>query len=145
MSVEEHKALVRRWFEEANKGEAAFMAAMDELFATNIVHHGGGGEEIHGLKDFKQWFSAMFFSALSDFHATIEAIVAEGDKVVARVTWSGINTGEFKGISPTNKKVMDWEVLIARIVDGKIAEIWARADTLGEMQQLGLVPIPKEK
>jgi len=68
MSVEENKALVRHLIEEWNKGN---MAAMDELFATDIVHHGGGGEEIRGIKGLKQLLSG-FFSAFPDHHTIIK-------------------------------------------------------------------------
>lgn len=54
MSAEEIKALARRWFEEWNKGKVAFMAAIDELHTNNLVYHGGGGEDIRGLENFKK-------------------------------------------------------------------------------------------
>ena len=141
MSVEEIKALMRRWFEECNKGKAAFMAIIDELHAIDIVCHGGGGEEICGLKDFKQEIDE-WLSAFPDLHFTINDMVVEGDKVAIRTTWTGTHKGELKGVSPTNKKVTAWEIEIDRIADGKIAEVWTRYDTLGVMQQLGLVPAP---
>jgi len=141
MSTEEIKALARRWFEEANKGEAAFMTVIDELHATDIVGHGGGGEETRGLKDLKRDLME-WYSAFPDLHFTIDDMVVEGDKVAIRYTWTGTHTGEIKGIPPTNKKVTMWEVEIDRIAGGKFAEIWARYDTLGLMQQLGIVPKP---
>jgi len=50
MSVEENKALMRRWFEEVNKGKAAAMVATDELHSADIVRYRGSGEEIHGAR-----------------------------------------------------------------------------------------------
>lgn len=145
MSVEEIKALARRWFEEWNKGKAAFMAVVDELHAIDIVLHGGGGEEIRGLKNFKQECDDLF-GVFPDLHFTVDDMFVEGDKVAIRYTWTGTHKGEFKGIPPTNKKVTVWEIEIDRIADGKFAEIWTRYDTLGLMQQLGIVPTAgKEK
>lgn len=63
-------------------------------------------------------------------------MVAEGDKVTIRYTWTATNKA-------TDKKVTGWQIDIAHIVDGKIVEAWARSDTLGTAQQLGLVPTPK--
>ena len=143
MSVEDIKALARRWLEEANKGEAAFMTVIDELHAADIVAHGGSGEETRG-KDLKQDL-IEWFRAFPDLQFTIDDMVVEGDKVAIRYTWTGTHTGELKGINPTNKKVTMWEIEIDRIVDGKIAEIWARYDTMGFMQQLGLIPTPNER
>jgi len=143
MSAKENKALVRRFVEESNKGRAAAMAVIDELFATNIVYHGGGGEEIRGLKDYKQ--SSESYNALPDFHFTIDDMVAEGDKVAVRFTLTGTHKGEIMGIPPTNKKLTMWGIIIYRVVGGKFVEGWERADTLGLMQQLGVVPTPENK
>jgi len=143
MSVKEIKALARRWFEEANKGKEAFMAAIDELYATDIVGHGSGGEETRGLKELKLHLMELF-SAFPDFQFTIDDMVVEGDKVAIRYTWTGTHKGEIKGIPPTNKKVTMWSIQIDRVAGGKFVEIWARHDTLGSMQQLGIVPTPEK-
>ncbi|MDH5390578.1 MAG: ester cyclase [Candidatus Bathyarchaeota archaeon] len=143
MSAKENKALVRRFFEESNKGKAAAMAVIDELCATNIVYHGGGGEEIRGLKDYKQ--SSESYNAFPDLHFTIDDMVAEGDKVAVRFTLTGTHKGEFMGRPPTNKKLTMWVINIYRVVGGKFVEGWERSDTLGSMQQLGVVPTPKKE
>ena len=117
------------------------MTAIDELFATDYVEHGGTGEDIHGIKDYKKSISDIF-SAFPDIHFTINDMVVEGDKVAVRFTFSGTHKGEFMGVSPTNKKVTMWEIYIDRVAGGKFVESWVRYDTLGLMQQLGLVPTP---
>jgi steroid delta-isomerase-like uncharacterized protein len=144
MSVKETKALVRRWFEEANKGKAAAMAVIDELCSNNIVYHGGGGEETRGLKGYKQRESEVF-NAFPDLYSTIDDMVVEGDKVATRFTMTGTHKGEFVGVPPTNKKLTVWAISIDRIANGKFAETWARYDTLGLMQQLGVAPTPKKQ
>jgi predicted ester cyclase len=141
MSAKDLKALTRRFLEEHNKGKAAAMAVIDELYATNIVYHGGGGEEIRGLKDYKQSTSESY-NVSPDLHFTIDDMVVEGDKVAVRFTLTGTHKGEFMGRPPTNKKLTMWGINIYRVVDGKFVEGWERADTLGLMQQLGLVPTP---
>jgi steroid delta-isomerase-like uncharacterized protein len=135
---------MRRFFEEWNKGKAAAMAVIDELYAANIVLHSAGGEEIRGIKDYKQSMSE-FFNAFPDNHFTLDDIVAEGDKVATRYTVTGTHKGAFKGIPPTNKKVTLWQIWIDRVVGGKFVEEWGRMDTLGMMQQLGVVPTPKKE
>ena len=131
MSAKENKALVRRLFEEFNKGKAAAMAAIDRWI------------DIPDLKDFKQMESEIF-DAFPDMHVTIDDMVAEGDKVAARVTMTGTHKGEFMGIPPTNKKVQVQAIAIDRVVGGKIVEEWGIFDTQGLMQQLGVVPTPKK-
>ena len=142
MSVEQIKALMRRWFEECNKGKTAFMAVFDELHAPDIIVHGGAGEEIRGRIDFKQ-YCGEWLDAFPDLYFTVDDLVVEGDRVAVRSTWMGTHRAEIKGITPTNKKVSSWEIEIDRIAGGKIAEIWTRYDTSGVMQQLGLIPTPK--
>jgi len=133
------KALWRHFVEEWNKGKTACMAVIDETCATNFVFHESTGEDIHGLKDFKKSMSE-FFTAFPDNHITIGDMVVEGDKVAARYTLTGTHKGEFMGIPPTNKKVTMWAIEIDRIVGGKFVEGWIRFDTLGFMQQLGVIP-----
>ena len=138
MSAEENKALVRRLFEQFNKGKLAAMAAIDELFATNIIYHGGGGEEIRSIKEYKQATSP-------DIHFTIDDMVAEEDKVAARITMTGTHKGEYMGAPPTNKKITIKAIVIERFAEGKIVEEWGQTDTLGMMQQLCVVPTPKKE
>jgi len=141
MSAKEIKALERRLYEECNKGKAAALAVIDELYAIDIVYHSSSGRDIRGIKDYKQHVSE-FYSAFPDLRFTIEDMVAEGDKVAVRLTGTGTNKGEFRGIPPTNKKVTLWEIQIDRVAGGKFVEGWSRYDTLGLMQQLGLIPTP---
>ena len=143
MSAEKTKALERRFFEEWNKGKAAAMAVIDETCATNIVFHHASGGDIRGLKDFKQFYSE-FYDAFPDNHLTLDDTVVEGDKAATRYTVTGTHKGAFMGVPPTNKKVTMSAIEIDRVVGGKFVEGWERFDTLGFMQQLGVVPTPKK-
>lgn len=136
MSTEENKALVRRGYEEMNKGN---LARMDEGFAADVVVHTPAGQETHGLEEGKQLITKLW-RAFPDHHETVDDIVAEGDKVVARVRWTGTHQGEFQGIAPTGKQVTLRAITIYRIAGGKIVEVWEEADILGLMQQLGVIP-----
>ncbi len=99
MSVEDLKALGRHFFEELNKGKTAALAVMDEVYATDFVGHGGGGEEIRGLEEFKGYMNEVF-NAFPDIHFTIHDLVVEGDKGVTRLTWTGTHKGEMRGSPP---------------------------------------------
>jgi predicted ester cyclase len=147
MSPEEMKARTRRFFDESNKGKAAAMAALDEKYATDTVYHSSVGVDIRGLKALKQYNSDLI-SAFPDMHFTIDDIVVEGDKVTVRWTWTGTHKGELRGkvvrAPPTNKKVTMWVITISRWAGGKVVESWERYDTLGLMQQLGVIPMPKK-
>ena len=114
---------------------------IDELYAIDIVYHSSTGREIRGIKDYKQHVND-FYSAFPDLHFTIEDMFVEGDKVAMRLTGSGTNKGELRGIPPTNKKVTVSMIEIYHFAGGKFVEGWSRYDTLGMMQQLGLIPTP---
>jgi len=134
MSVKEIEALVRRWFKELDKGKAGALAAMDETCATDFVRHCARGKDMRGIKNYKQDMSELF-STFPDVHFTLDDMVVQRDKVAIRYTWTGTDKA-------TNKKVAMWEIEIDRIAGGKFVECWERYDTLGLMQQLGLVPKP---
>ena len=119
MSAQEIKALERRLYEECNKGKAAALAVIDELYATDTIQHSSTGRDIRGIKNYKQHVSE-FSSAFPDLHFTIDDMVAEGDKVAVHLTGTGTNKGAFRGIPPTNKKV--GEIQIDRVVGGKFVE-----------------------
>ena len=143
MSAKDLRAVQRHFFAEWNKGKTAAMAEIDAICAPNIVFHDANGTDIHGLKDFKQNMSEMF-DAFPDNRATVDDIIVEGDKTVMRYTVTGTHKGAFMGIPPTNKKLTMSVIEIDRFVGGKCVESWLKADTLGMMQQLGVIPMPKK-
>lgn len=141
MAVEENKAIVRRINEEMVSQNK--LALADELFAETVVDHSALPGLPPNREGLKQLF-AMFHTAFSGFHVTIEDQVAEGDKVATRKTFHGRHTGDYYGIPPTNKQVSFGVIDILRIADGKVAEGWAVVDQLGLMQQLGVIPAPNQ-
>ena len=139
MSTEENKAVVRRYLEAHNKGTETVMAAVEELCAPDWVLHGTGGFPDMDLAGMKQMIPA-FHTAFPDQHYTLEDLIAEGDKVVARVTFRGTHQGDFMGIPPTGKVVTFTGIYIPRLAGGKIVEDSGIEDQLGLMQQLGAIP-----
>ena len=67
-------------------------------------------------------------------------MVAEGDKVAARITMTGTHKGEYMGAPPTNKKITIRAIAIERFAGGKIVEEWGMSDTLSILRQLGAAP-----
>jgi hypothetical protein len=76
---------------------------------------------------------------------TIEDLIAEEDKVAARVRFCGTHQGELEGLDPTGRRVESTGIVLSRIEGGKIAEDWANFDDLGLMRQLGAIPEPEEQ
>lgn len=132
MSLEENKAIVRSWIEAFNKRN---LALLDELHAPDFVYH---TRQQQGLESIKQSYT-MFYKGFPDVHATIEDVIAEGDKVWIRATVTGTHTGEYRGLAPTGKKITLTGVDIRRIVDGKMVEGWDVDDFLDFFKQLGVI------
>ena len=84
----------------------------------------------------------MYYGALEGYYHVVEQLVAEGDWVVARVTFHGTHTGEFQGAPPTGNAFTYGGVHMARIVDGMMREFWLLEDDLGLMRQLGMDLMP---
>ncbi len=81
-------------------------------------------------------------SAFPDMHWVVKEMVAEGEKVVTRFAWTGTHRGVFLGIPATGKSVEVKGVVIDRLEDGKMADSRILMDTMGLMQQLGVIPAP---
>lgn len=142
MSTEEDKASVRRWTEEG--WNQRNWAVFDELAASNWVYHNPGFPNVRTLADYKQRATEIR-NAFPDNHGTIEDMIAEGDKVVARYTFRGTNTGDIVSPMPlpaTGKQVTTTGIIIVRFAGGKGVELWEQHDDLGLSQQLGLIPAP---
>lgn len=136
MSTEENKALMSRIYEVFNKKK---LTALDELIDPHAVDHSAPPGMPGGIEGARQ-FAGMLLTAFPDLHFTVEDMIAEGNKVVARLTMRGTQQGEFLGISPTGKHVTVTGIEIVYIVGGKIVEHWNNYDDLGLMQQLGAIP-----
>ena len=138
MSVEQNKALFRRFVEEVfNKGN---VSTIDEFLAPNFVEREvlppGTPSGREGVKQ----LTMMFRTAFPDFNVRIDDMIAEGDKIVARTTWSGTQKGEFMGIPSSGKRVSFDVIDIIRISEGKGEEHWGVMDSSALMQQLGVIP-----
>ena len=134
MSTDDNKALVQRFFEEVINQKN--VAALDQFVAPNAVNH----TVPSGLPQGPSQFLSMHLSAFPDVQATVEDLLADGDKVVARVSYHGTHQGAFRAIASTGKPVTVMGINIFRIVNGKMVEHWGLADRIGALQQLGVVP-----
>ncbi|HKF35863.1 MAG TPA: ester cyclase [Ktedonobacteraceae bacterium] len=138
MSIEENKAMDRRFYEEVWNG--GNLAVVDEFVAANYVDHDpqptGAVEGVEGIKQ----SVTMYRTAFPDAHFTIEDQIAEGDLLVTRWRARGTHQGPLMGIPPTGKPAMVTGISITRWASGKVVEGWTNFDALGLLQQLGAVP-----
>ncbi|MEV5280029.1 ester cyclase [Streptomyces sp. NPDC051994] len=139
MSIEENKKLVRRYFQEIDAGNVDIL---DELVAEDYQDHSpppfpGLGSGREGLK---QAFR-LFWEATPGTHE-IEDQIAEGDKVVTRLTARGVHEKDLPGIPATGKPVETTAVVIHRIENGRLVEKWSERDLVRLLQQLDVMPTP---
>jgi len=133
----DHAVTARRLYDLINAGDLEGFA---RHLADDFVEH----EETPGLaptKDGVQAFFRMQLAGFPDMHMHVEDVVASGDKVVARVRYTGTHRGEFMGMPATGKSV---DVQLIDVFgfgdDGRVHEHWGVMDALAMMQQLGVVP-----
>jgi steroid delta-isomerase-like uncharacterized protein len=139
MSSEDNKALIRRFIEEVFNQRN--VDAIDRYIAANYVDHVTPPGVPNTREGFKQ-FIGTFLATFPDFHYTVEDLVADGDKVVARLTAQGTQQGALMDIPATGKQATWSEIHIGRLANGTIAEHWGEIDNLGMLQQLGVIPAP---
>ena len=143
VSVEENKAIFRRYVEEvSNEGN---LELADEIFDRYIAHQSDGSTEERGPEDVKR-FMGEFRQAFPDFRSVIEDQVAEGDKVVTRWRATGTHQGEFRGIAPTGNRIEVTGIGIFRFSEeGKVVESWDNMTQLLHHAQLGIILAPEQQ
>jgi steroid delta-isomerase-like uncharacterized protein len=128
----------RRVFEEIWNNKK--LNAVDELMAASYVHHDPQSPVVStGIESYKQ-FVNHYLKAFPDLHFTIDDEIADEQTIVSRWTATGTHQGDLPGIPRTGRKFSVTGMTIARVKNGKFIESWGNWDTLGLMQQLGVLP-----
>ena len=136
---EQNKQVVRRMYEVINGRN---LALATELVTEDVVYHDAPPGLPPGREGYLA-FTQLFLDAFPDLQLTVEDLLAEGDRVAARVRGRGTHQGELMGIAPTGRRFEAAGITIIRLQDGKIAEEWEQIDMLGILQQLGVIPAPE--
>jgi steroid delta-isomerase-like uncharacterized protein len=134
---EANKALVRRWLAEMDKRN---LHIVDELVAVDYIDHNPPIPDLAPGREGVKQANALLLTAFPDATHTIEDQIAEGDKVVTRMTVRGTFVGEYLGIPPHGKQITAEGIMIHRIAGGQMVEHWAMADNWRLFQQLGVIP-----
>lgn len=136
-TTDENKVLLGRFVEEVvNTGDVDLVR---RFVSEDFVDHDpppGASPDVSG---FRKAFAGVRV-AFPDFHATVEDLVAEEDKVAYRWTFRGTHLGALGGVPPTGKAAA-WAVIgVMRFANGKMVERWQQLDTAGLLRQLGVSP-----
>ncbi|WP_262699542.1 MULTISPECIES: ester cyclase [Streptomyces] len=120
--------------------------AVQYLADRGFSHVGGpGGATVpptNPIDGFK-FGQTTIVAAFPDMHLEILEQFAQGDRVVTRLMFRGTHKGEFIGLAPTHRKVEFEEILLMKVTDGKISEVWALGDSLAFLDQLGVLAGPE--
>ena len=135
---ERNKAVFRVVVEEGfSKGN---LAALDDYFPPHFIEHQFDlSPTLEGMKGSIRYLRTMF----PDFQLTVEDIVADGDKVWARLTGRGTNTTKFLGRPPTGRPFTITVFDVCRFENGKIVEHWGVPDRFHQLVQFGVIPDPQ--
>ena len=119
------------------------MALADELLAPNFQYYGPASlsPEPIDREGFKQLIHA-YRQAFPDLRETVEEQFVADERVVQRTTSQGTFSNEMMGMRPTGKSYTVSGIEIVRIADGRIVEARVMFDSLGFMQQIGVIPAP---
>jgi len=137
MGIAENKALIRRFYEEIDKGN---LEAMDELVAEGYINHSPPPFPglAPGREGLKQAFK-IFWEATPGYHRLEEQIV-EGDKVVTRLPSFGKHEGDLPGAPRTGNEMKMTSITIHRVANGKLVEKWSEKDMIRMLTQIGVMP-----
>jgi len=134
---QQNKDLVRRLIEEVEKGN---VDVIDELLAPDFVDHDLLPDQQPDREGYKLGLSEDH-AAFSSLDITIEDQIAEGDKVVTRLTWRGTHDRKkFMNKPPKSKRVESTAIFIHRISEGKIKEEWSASDLMERVRELDDAP-----
>ncbi len=124
--TEENKAIARRVYEIVSTGDfGRAREIVDQDAPDNELLPNDPPAKL--IDTFKETFSEAR-EGFPDLTIAVEDVMAEGDRVTARVTMRGTHRGEFQGIAPTGKQVEVKAIDMFRIENGKIVEHWGHAD-----------------
>lgn len=139
MTTSPEKKLVRRFFEEVCN--ARQLSVADALFAPDHAYHDPQNAQAGIGPEGMKAVIAAYHTSFPDAHWNIVSMASTDDGcIVTRWTGSGTQRRALLGIAPTGKKVTIEGIWMHRLATGKIVESWNVWDTLGMLQQLGVVP-----
>ncbi len=140
MSTEANKALVRHFYAEIDRGN---VGVVDELVDENNIDHNPPPFGLpSGREGVRQAF-LLFQRATPGYHR-IEDQIAEGDRVVTRLTSFGRHEGDLPGAPRTGNEMKMTSITIHRVVNGKLVEKWAEKDVMALLIAIGKIPRPPQ-
>ncbi len=137
------KELSRRILDEVWNNQN--LDAVDEMIAPNFMQHDSQSPvAVRGIDGYKQ-FVRYYLTAFPDCHFTVEDQMSEGQMVATRWTVTSTHAGNLGDIPATGRRTSATGISWSRVENGKFVESWTNWDTLGMLQQLGVMPAPAQE
>lgn len=137
---ERNRAAYHRFHDAINGGDLeTIMKVLEEALHPDARFHAPQAAGIPALRAQRRVWETLL-RAFPDIHVELDDLIVAGDKIVARQTVTGTNTGEYRGMPPTGRPVTYNEIFIARFADEKITDLWGVVDLYGQLRQLGAIP-----
>jgi len=116
---------------------------VDAIYHADLVFNDpfAAGGAVHGYAGLKAFLLGIY-TAMPDFHFTLQDVLEDGNRAAWRGTVSGTLRGDFAGIPATGQRFAAPICEVFQIRHGKIAEVWAYTDPLSILQQVGALPAP---
>lgn len=144
MNIDTNKTLARSYLDALDRHDIEGAVA---LVAADLINH-AAIPEAQGADGLRRILGKLH-RAFPDQRTTCEDVIAEGDRVVCRVTVRGTNTGPLEFVqwpmAATGKNVTTSAIHVMRIAKGKIAEQWGVMDAFALLRQLGVTPRPEAR
>ena len=138
--VTANKATFTRFVDAVNTCDMDVISkTIDELVEPDAITRTPLPGDATGAQLLKQVW-VVLLRAYPDLHLTVEDLIGEGNKVVARIVCSGTHLGDYMGLAPTGKSIAYEEIFIFRFDDGRVVETWGVVDVYSQMKQLGVIP-----
>jgi steroid delta-isomerase-like uncharacterized protein len=133
MSQDQNLATLGKLAEAVSSGN---LAALDDVFAPNVVEHDPAPDQEPGPAGYKRYFSGLR-AAFPDLSVTVDRLLQTETDIAIAYTIHGTHNGELAGIAHTGRPITARGMQIARFEDGKIVERWGSSDELGLLLKLG--------
>ena len=128
-----HKETVQKFYDAIWNNDDK--SIIPELLSEEFSFRGSLGLTQRGHKGFALYMD-FIRGALGNYRCEIVDMITEGDKLYARMLYSGVHKGELFGYAPTHGK-LKWDgVAVFTFENGKIAELWVLGDVHSVIKQL---------
>jgi predicted ester cyclase len=138
-TTQDNAAVARRWFEEVLN--EADLTVFDEMLSPQLAYHSGTRPAM-SAGDVAEKVLSPILAGFPDVEYTVREVFSSDDSVTLIWSAQGTHTGPFQGYAPTGKQATWTGINVFRFECGRVVEVWAEADGLGRLRQMGLVGTP---